>query len=287
MTLELTEIEALRRTVSDWKSAGDTVALIPTMGALHAGHMQLVRHAQAMAKRIVVSIFVNPLQFGAGEDFDRYPRPHAEDLAQLRTHHVDALWHPNAATMYPSGFASRVLVSGISEGLDGLHRPGHFEGVATVVSKLLLQVLPDVALFGEKDYQQLCLIRRMVRDLNLPVRIEGVPVVREADGLALSSRNRYLSASERAIAPALHQSLQQLAHLLRHDSSNFAPLQAKMTRQLIDQGFRQVDYLALCDQETLAPLRHYQPGARLLVAAWLGQTRLIDTIGVDASHLFT
>lgn len=280
MTLEITSLSLLRATLRDWRRAGETIALVPTMGALHAGHLALVAEAKKQAKRVVVSIFVNPTQFGPNEDFSRYPRPLARDLELLREAGVDAAWLPTMEEMYPAGFATTVHVAGVSEGLDGAARPGHFDGVATVVSKLLLQVQPDVALFGEKDYQQLCVIKRLVKDLNIDINIIAVPTMRDVDNLALSSRNQYLSAAERAVAPQLYATLCDVAKQLRAGSDGNAVLE-RAKAELIAVGFASVDYLALCDTETLALLAHYQPPARLLVAARLGTTRLIDNIAVE------
>jgi pantoate--beta-alanine ligase len=229
------------------------------------------------ATRVVVSIFVNPTQFGPTEDFSRYPRTLETDLSLLKGQ-ADAVWAPDATTMYPNGFATSVHVAGVGDGLCGAHRPGHFDGVATVVAKLLSQVMPDIAWFGEKDYQQLCVIRRMVADLDLPVQIAGLPTVREADGLALSSRNRYLSEQERALAAGLHQGLQTVAKNVQQGGSLTETLE-KQRNAWAANGW-QVEYLELCDSETLAPLLHYQPNSRLLAAARLGKTRLIDNIAV-------
>jgi pantoate--beta-alanine ligase len=285
MTLELTHISSLRDTVHAWRAAGESIALVPTMGALHAGHMALVQAARAHATRVVVSIFVNPTQFAPNEDFSRYPRPLANDLALLRQAGVDAAWLPTAEEMYPEGFATSIRVAGVSEGLDGDFRPTHFSGVATVVAKLLLQVTPQVALFGEKDYQQLCVIKRLVSDLNINTNIIGVPTIREADGLALSSRNQYLSSEERNIAPQLHAALQVAASALMA-GSDASDVLAQAKAQILKAGFSRVDYLELRGQDTLAPMPHYQAPARLLVAAWLGNTRLIDNISI-APEIFS
>lgn len=286
MTLELTTLSSLRDTIVRWREAGETIAMVPTMGALHRGHMTLVECARGRASRVVVSIFVNPTQFGPNEDFSRYPRSLEQDVKLLQEEGVDAAWLPDVAEMYPDGFATSVQVKGISETLEGVHRPGHFDGVATVVSKLLLQVTPDIALFGEKDYQQLCVIRRMVRDLNIPVRIEGVPTVREASGLALSSRNQYLSVVEHEVAPKLYAVMQQVAAQLKHgdavtpdDSVEMVLERAKS--KLLAVGFTRIDYLAFCEGESLKPLHQPHANARLLAAAWLGKTRLIDNIVVE------
>ncbi len=200
-------VAALRRAVAQWRKRGDTVALVPTMGALHDGHMALVARARRLAKRTVVSLFVNPAQFGPHEDFAKYPRDEAADRARLRAAGVDLLFAPPVAEIYPPGFATAVTVSGLADGLDGIHRPGHFTGVATVVAKLLIEARADFACFGEKDYQQLQIVKRMAADLDIPTRIVGVPTVRERDGLALSSRNAYLSPDERSLAPTLHRVL--------------------------------------------------------------------------------
>ncbi len=279
MTLELKTVMALREAVHSWRMADETVALVPTMGALHAGHLALVAAARTQALRVIVSIFVNPTQFGPSEDFGRYPRPLENDMELLREAGVDAAWLPAVEEMYPHGFDTVVHVAGPSAGLDGDFRPGHFDGVATVVSKLLLQVEPDVALFGQKDYQQLAVIQRMVADLNIDTRIIGVPTVREADGLALSSRNAYLSAQERAIAPQLHVVLQVAANELLNDNDVATTLK-KAIASLLHIGFRSVDYLELRGP-ALEPMHEFSAPARLLVAAHLGTTRLIDNIPVE------
>ena len=275
----LRETDALRRAVSDLRSAGGTIALVPTMGALHAGHMALVGEAGRRADQVVASIFVNPTQFGPNEDFASYPRREADDAAMLEAHGCAILWAPDAAVMYPEGFATSIHVAGLSEGLCGAVRPGHFDGVATVVAKLLGQVRPDVALFGEKDYQQLAVIRRMVRDLDLGVAIHGVPTQRDADGLALSSRNAYLSAEERIAARALPRVLGETAQAIVEGALVAPALEAAHAR-LASAGFDPIDYVALCDAGTLAPMTRLDRPARLLAAARIGRTRLIDNIAV-------
>jgi len=269
----------LRRLVGVWRRAGETVALVPTMGALHAGHLALVEEARRRTGRVVVSIFVNPAQFAPTEDFAAYPRDEAADLAKLAAPGVDAVFAPSTAEMYPSGFATAVEVKGPAEGLETEFRPHFFRGVATVVAKLLIACLPDVALFGEKDYQQLLVVRRMTADLGLPVEIAGLPTVREPDGLALSSRNTYLSAEERQTAPLLHRALQAAAAAIRAGSAPEAALD-RARAELGAAGFV-VDYVALRNATTLAPV--VDPAAeplRLLAAARLGRTRLIDNIPV-------
>jgi len=251
------------------------VALVPTMGALHDGHMALIAEARKDANHVVASIFVNPAQFGEGEDFGRYPRREAEDARMLGQAGCDLLWMPSVVDIYPEGFSTKVSVNGVSERWEGEARPGHFDGVATVVAKLLLSVRPDVAVFGEKDLQQLAVIRRMVSDLNIPVGIIGVPTVREPDGLALSSRNAYLSTDERQRAVALPRALGDA----RKAILNGAPVAnavrtAKQT--LVDAGFLRIDYLALVDASTLEPLDEPRGEMRLIAAAVIGTTRLID-----------
>ena len=279
MTMQLNTIKSLRDTVRAWRAGGETIALVPTMGALHVGHLALVAAAKVEAKRVVVSIFVNPTQFGPNEDFSRYPRQLEQDLALLREAGADAAWLPTVEEMYPQGFGTVVHVEGPSAGLDGDFRPGHFDGVATVVSKLLLQVAPDVALFGQKDYQQLAVITRMAADLDMDTRILGVPTVREEDGLALSSRNAYLTEEERAIAPQLHVVLQVAANELQ-GGSEVATTLKKAINTLLHIGFKSVDYLEL-RSDTLEPMSEFRAPARLLVAAHLGKTRLIDNLEVE------
>ncbi|TGD97101.1 pantoate--beta-alanine ligase [Methylobacterium nonmethylotrophicum] len=277
--LRLGDVAALRAQVRAWRAAGEGVALVPTMGALHEGHLSLVRRAQARCRRVVVSIFVNPTQFGPNEDFSRYPRVLEADLALLAEVGADAAFLPEVATMYPPGFATTVTVAGLTEVLCGPLRPGHFAGVATVVTKLLLQGLPDRALFGEKDFQQLQVIRRAARDLDIPVAIEGAPTFREADGLAMSSRNRYLSAEERRVAPVMHAVLQQVAEAVRGGGET-APALAQGRAALEAAGFSPVQYLSVNDAESLAPLDRVEGPARVLAAAYLGRTRLIDNVAV-------
>ncbi|SFS02946.1 pantoate--beta-alanine ligase [Sphingomonas jatrophae] len=272
------DVAALRAAMAGLRAGGRRVALVPTMGALHAGHMALVAEARRRADAVVVSIFVNPTQFGANEDLDRYPRREATDAAMLEAGGTALLWAPDAAAMYPAGFATSITVSGVTERWDGTSRPGHFAGVATVVCKLLNQVAPDVALFGEKDFQQLATIRRMVADLDLPVEIVGVPTQREDDGVALSSRNAYLTPDERAAARALPRALGEAAAAIARGQAAAEAL-ALAERRLLEAGFATVDYIALVDAVTLEP-RESAPG-RLLVAARIGTTRLIDNLAVE------
>jgi len=275
----LREIGELRGAIKALKASG-TVAFVPTMGALHAGHMALVAEARKRANSVVASIFVNPMQFGPNEDLATYPRREAEDVAMLEAEGVALLWMPPVDAIYPVGFASKVSVGGVSDELDGAARPGHFDGVATVVSKLFNQVRPDIALFGEKDFQQLAVIRRMVRDLDMDVEIVGVATQRDADGLALSSRNLYLSADERRSARALPRALSDAAFaILSGTPVEQAVEQAKS--QLTSAGFGPIDYVELRDSETLMPAKDLERPARLLAAARMGRTRLIDNVPVE------
>ena len=275
------EIAALREAIGAFRAAGERVALVPTMGALHAGHMALIGEAKRVADRIVASIFVNPRQFGPDEDLDRYPRREGADARMLSEAGCDLLWMPTVETMYPAGFATTVSVAGISEVLDGAARPGHFDGVATVVAKLFNQVRPDVALFGNKDFQQLAVIRRMVADMDFGIDIVGVQTQRGDDGLALSSRNLYLSDEDRARAVALPRALGVAARAIaRGDDAREALDAAKAA--LLSAGFDSVDYVALVDAETLAEMPPASHPRRLLAAARIAGTRLIDTIQVEA-----
>nr|WP_278254272.1 pantoate--beta-alanine ligase [Sphingobium sp. BYY-5] len=274
------DLPALRAAVQLLKSDGKPVVLVPTMGALHDGHMALVEEARRHGRHVVVSIFVNPRQFGAHEDLDAYPRREAKDAQMLQAAGVDILWAPTVDVMYPAGFATNIGVSGVSEGLDGAARPGHFDGVATVVTKLFNQVRPDVAIFGEKDYQQLVVIRRMVADLDLPIEIVGLPTQRAEDGLALSSRNAYLSEEERKAALALPRALGEAKRQIEKGEPVEAAL-AEAVASLSAQGFGPIDYVTLCDAATLEPISILDRPARLLGAAKLGRTRLIDNIAVD------
>lgn len=269
----------LRAQVTQWHAAGEKVAVVPTMGALHEGHLSLVRAARGRARRVIVTLFVNPRQFNNAEDLAKYPRDEEADRAKLASEHVDLLFAPDAGEMYPQGFSTTVSVAGLSDGLCGAQRPGHFDGVATVVTKLLLQTQADVALFGEKDYQQLSIIRRLARDLDIPVEIVGVSTVREADGLALSSRNVRLSADGRQKAPALAQALTTAANAIENGEDAAAAI--TVARRAITQaGFAELEYLELRDAETLEPVSRAERPARLLVAAWLDGVRLIDNVAV-------
>ncbi|MBP2293455.1 pantoate--beta-alanine ligase [Azospirillum rugosum] len=272
-------VEDLRAQVAAWRGQGGTVALVPTMGALHDGHLALIRRARELAGHVVASVFVNPTQFAPHEDFDRYPRDEAGDSAKLASAGCDLLYAPTVRGMYPEGFATAISVGGPAEGLCGAFRPQMFGGVALVVTKLFLQALPDVALFGEKDYQQLMVIRRFARDLDIPVRVEGLPTVREADGLAMSSRNAYLSAEERARAPELNRALVEAAEALSGGAESGAVLDTVRAR-LQGAGFGTIDYVELRDAETLEPVVRVDRPARLLAAAWMGKARLIDNVPV-------
>ena len=282
----MSSLPRIARTIADlhdvvrhWQGAGETHALIPTMGALHDGHLALVRLGRQQAQRTVASIFVNPAQFAPNEDLTRYPRDEAGDLAKLATVGCDLVWAPEPAGMYPHGFSTRIVPAGAALGLEADFRPGFFSGVATVCCKLFNQVLPTVAIFGEKDYQQVCVVKQMVRDLNLPVAILGAPTIREPDGLAMSSRNRFLSLEERRLAPAIHEALQSVAKVAR-SGGDVEAATSEAIRVLTWKGFK-VDYVAVRDAETLdrlatGPLRPL----RILAAARLGNTRLIDNVGM-------
>lgn len=279
--ITINQLSELRAQVESWRRGGN-VAFVPTMGNLHAGHLSLVKAAHKIADRVVVSIFVNPMQFGEGEDFESYPRTLENDSAMLRSEGTDLLFAPPVEVMYPKPQSeqTRVEVPNLSDLLCGAHRPGHFVGVATVVCKLLNMVQSDIALFGKKDFQQLMVIRRMVEDLAMPVRIVGVETMRETDGLAMSSRNGYLTGQERATALVLYRVLSGLAQKLRAGDDDYAGLQAQAARELEDNGFRP-DYIAIRRATDLL-----EPGAGeadlvILAAAYLGAARLIDNIEVS------
>ncbi|GLQ80494.1 pantothenate synthetase [Mesorhizobium huakuii] len=271
-------VAALRAQVSGWRRDGLRVAMVPTMGALHEGHLSLIRIAREKAERCVVSIFVNPTQFAPSEDLDKYPRQLARDLDLLATVKADLAFTPTADAMYPAGFATRISVGGPSAGLESDFRPTFFEGVATVVAKLFLQATPDCAVFGEKDYQQLCVVRQLCRDLDLPVEIIGAPTIRDAHGLAMSSRNAYLGEAELAVARQLNVILRKAAAALTAGAHQ-DDATGEADRALIAAGFQKIDYVEARESLTLAPWRRDRAG-RLLAAAWLGKTRLIDNVEV-------
>lgn len=274
-------IAALRRRIQAYRAAGEKVALVPTMGALHEGHLALVKHGQKKAERVVVSIFVNPAQFAPHEDFSTYPRTFDSDCAALAAAKADLIWAPKAVTvMYPADFSTHIVPSGPAVvGLEDKFRPHFFQGVATVVGKLLLQNLPDFAIFGEKDFQQLCVVRKMVADLDIPVKIIGAPTVREEDGLAMSSRNVYLSAEHRAIAPSIYRTLNEVAAMIRQGKPVSRATESGH-KTLERSGFA-VDYLEARETQSLKPVADKSDaGLRLLVAAKIGSTRLIDNIAV-------
>lgn len=272
----VTSTPALRRRIMEWRRRGESIAFVPTMGALHRGHLSLVQRARTSADRVVVSIFVNPLQFGPREDFDRYPRPLAADRALLRASGVDLLWAPRVEKLYPPGDRTRVHVEGLVAVLEGASRPGHFIGVTTVVAKLLNAVQPDVLWLGQKDAQQARMIEQMVEDLLFPVRVRRGPTVREPDGLACSSRNRYLSAEERAEAVALVRSLAAARDAMERGELRAARVMDRMRRVLRAHQRVREDYVAVVDARTLGPVRRVEGRVLIAVAARLGATRLID-----------
>lgn len=268
-------IAALRRQVADWRSSGQTIGIVPTMGALHRGHVTLVDRAREQCSRMIATLFVNPLQFNATDDFKSYPRDEEDDRRMFAAAGVDLLFAPTVDEVYPRGFDTGVSVGALARPLCGATRPGHFQGVATVVTKLLLITAPDRAYFGEKDYQQLMVIRRLALDLNIPVEIVGVPTVREPDGLAMSSRNRHLSPEQRRIAGTIPRLLKSLADDIAAGGDIAEALISGRTA-LFEAGIERLDYLECSDGETLEPVRTRVPGARLFVAAFVGKTRLID-----------
>ncbi|HKR76760.1 MAG TPA: pantoate--beta-alanine ligase [Rhodanobacter sp.] len=276
------DLPALRAAIRSWRSQGQTVGLVPTMGNLHAGHYSLLKLARARADRVVASVFVNPTQFGPSEDFERYPRTLAQDQAGLAEHDCDLLFAPEVATMYPFGAEQGVSihVPGITDTLEGAHRPGHFDGVATVVCKLFNQVQPDIAVFGQKDFQQLKVIERMVSDLALPVKVIGAPTLRADDGLALSSRNQYLSDAERALAPLIQQTLQQMRELL--DKGHARRIIEEAAQSKLERAGFVPDYAVVRRAEDLSePADGEREGLVALIAARLGTTRLIDNLPFD------
>ena len=269
---------ALLKALGPWRRAGQPHALVPTMGALHEGHLALVQQARQLCPKTVVSIFVNPAQFAPAEDLSRYPRDEASDLALLASVGCDLVWAPAPDEMYPPGFATRIVPEGAALGLESEFRPQFLAGVTTVCGKLFIQVAPAFAVFGEKDYQQLCVVRQLVRDLDLPLGIIGAPTLRETDGLAMSSRNRYLSADERRKAPRLHAALQSAATAIAAGADGAT--ECRTAAGTLDaDGFR-TDYVAIRDAGTLGAAQPGRP-ARLLAAAWLGKTRLIDNVAVE------
>ncbi len=275
----LRESIALRTLTGDWRKFGDRIALVPTMGALHDGHLALVATARTLADHVIATIFVNPLQFDDKADLDRYPRQEADDLARLQAAGCDAVWLPSADDLYPEGYATNISVVGVSERWEGAHRPGHFDGVATIVAKLFIATTPDVAIFGEKDWQQLAVIRRMTRDLGFPVEISGHETVRDADGLAMSSRNALLAGGDRAKAPMLKRSLDTAARAIA-DGKHMEAALSDAVKAIKKAGFGPIDYLAYVDGDSLEPLTAYRDGGRLLTASFLGKIRLIDNIRV-------
>lgn len=270
----------LHQVLAVHRQQGRRIAFIPTMGALHAGHMSLVSYAKNLADVVVTSIFVNPIQFGPNEDYNTYPRQEEADCQKLTDHQVDIAYIPTARNMFPEGFATRITVKGLKEGLCGASRPGFFDGVALVVAKLLIQVMPDVAVFGEKDYQQLLVVKQLAKDLDIPTEIYGAPILREQDGLAMSSRNVYLDERQRKIAPGIYKTLQSVAKKLPASPGDVEQLCAWGIEELRSLGFDRVDYLELRDARSLEPLKTLKTPARLLVAAYLGKCRLIDNIEV-------
>lgn len=278
--LQLDKVSSLRETVMEWKRAGQRVALVPTMGNLHAGHLSLVDKARQKADRVVVSVFVNPLQFGPNEDFDRYPRTYEQDCAYLREKRVDAVFAPSVEEMYPNGQEQTLVVapSHLTTILEGATRPGHFDGVTTVVNKLFNMVQPDAAVFGQKDFQQVAVLKRMVEDLSMPVELIRAEIMRDADGLALSSRNQYLDEAQRRIAPKLFVVLQSVRMAIESENDDFRALEATATQQLLAEGFDAVDYVNIRQADSLEPVDSVGENCVILAAARLGKTRLLDNV---------
>lgn len=287
MTLKTVHsVAELRAVIAGWRAEGLRVALVPTMGALHAGHISLTDHVRNHADRVVVSIFVNPTQFGPNEDFGAYPRTLPDDQKMLDAAGVELCFAPSVEEMYPDGFATRVSVDGsFTNVLCGASRPGHFDGVAQIVTKLLLQALPDCAIFGQKDYQQLMVIRRFTTDLNIPVEIIGAPILREKDGLAMSSRNRYLTVDERAVAPTLNHVLADITRAAA-SGTEIGPILARGREEILRVGFSPIDYLEIRDANTLELVTERVTGpSRVFVAAHLGKARLIDNHAIEPANI--
>jgi len=287
MTLKTVHsVAELRAVIAQWRAEGLRVGLVPTMGALHAGHISLTEHIRNHADRVVVSIFVNPTQFGPNEDFGAYPRTLPDDQKMLDAAGVELCFAPSVEEMYPEGFATRVSVDGsLTNVLCGAARPGHFDGVAQIVTKLLLQALPDCAIFGQKDYQQLMVIRRFSTDLNIPVEIIGAPILREEDGLAMSSRNRYLTPDERAVAPTLNRVLSEIVKAAA-SGAEIGPLLARGREDILRAGFSPIDYLEIRDANTLELVTERVTGpSRVFVAAHLGKARLIDNHAIEPANI--
>ncbi len=276
----INNIAALRQFINTEKNQGKKIGLVPTMGALHDGHLSLIAKAKQLSDTVLASIFVNPKQFSAKEDIERYPQPLQQDIAKLTSMGVAVIYTPSPSEMYPPGFLTNITMENLSTILCGASRPQHFDGVMVIVSKLFLQTMPDVAVFGEKDYQQLTIIRKMVKDLDFPITIVGAETVREASGLAMSSRNQYLTAGEREIAPVLFQTLSRVAQQIKNgdDQRDIFPLAIS---HLLSKGFQKVDYLEWRASHDLSPMQHTDKPSRLLVAAHLGRARLIDNIAID------
>ncbi len=277
----VSNIQVLREEIAELRAQKKTVAFVPTMGALHEGHLSLIDFAKEHADMVVCSIYVNPTQFAPEEDLDTYPRPLVDDIRALEGRLTDFVFTPTDNEMYPDGYTTKISVSGVTSPLCGKSRPYHFDGVSTIVTKLLMMVQPDIAVFGEKDYQQLLVIRRCVTDLNIPIEILGAPIIRDEDGLALSSRNQFLSTKDRETAPLLYQTLTKLSEEIKETGGDLSELIASSTSQLNKAGFH-VDYLELRDTKSLAPIieLYEDQSARLFIAAKLGKTRLIDNIAV-------
>lgn len=271
----------LKDEIAGWRSAGERIGAVPTMGALHQGHLSLIDTAKKLSDRTVASIFVNPLQFGPNEDFETYPRDMDRDLELLEARGCDLVFAPEREDLFAPDFSIKISVAGVGEGHCAVTRPQFFDGVATIVAKLLINLAPDVAVFGEKDYQQLMVIRRMVCDLDIPVEIIGSPIIREEDGLAMSSRNQYLTPAERAAAPALYETINLAAEKFIEAGSDWSKVHDWAAARLLKAGFSRVDYLDMVDAVTLTAIDNADRPARLLAAAWIGRTRLIDNIAVS------